>query len=126
MLNKEEECLKLLALVNERPRINVTSNKNWTKEIPADIPGIYIFFKNDNIPVYIGEAIDIKDRMGKFTGKSGHKGGYKEVKEILDLKNKQITFLYLEIHFGRKEFEEWYCGKNHLTLSNSIKKKIKR
>jgi excinuclease UvrABC nuclease subunit len=115
MFNKEEECLKLLALVNERPRINVTSNKSWAKDIP-NAPGIYIFFKNDNIPVYIGEAIDIKDRMRKFTGKSGHKGGYKEVKEILDLKNKQITFLYLEIYFG----------KNHLTLSNSIKKKIKK
>jgi GIY-YIG catalytic domain len=123
MLDKEYECSKLLDLINKRPRIKVSSNKSWAKEIEIDIPGIYIFFENE-IPIYVGETFDVKERMEKFTVKSGHRGGYLKLKNTLG--SKEITFTYLEVNFGRKEFEEWYCSKNDLALFNVIKKKIRK
>jgi GIY-YIG catalytic domain len=123
MFNQEEECLKLLELINKRPRIKVSRNKSWAKEIEINIPGIYIFFENKT-PRYVGETIDVKERMEKFTGKSGHRGGYLKLKKAL--RSKEITFTYLAVNFGRKEFEEWYCNKYDLTLFNVIKKKIRK
>ena len=108
MIDINEECSKILEEIKGKLPIPVSSDKLWAKGI-GNIAGVYIFFVN-NVPKYVGETFDIKKRMEKFTGKSGHKGGYLKLKNLLG--SGAITFKYLNVNFGRKEFEEWFYQTN--------------
>ncbi|MEO6508941.1 MAG: exonuclease domain-containing protein [Patescibacteria group bacterium] len=61
-LYSPEELLKAMTLVSKRPMLPPHLDKSLVENLPEK-PGVYIFYGEAGLPLYIGKSINIKERV---------------------------------------------------------------
>lgn len=133
-------------LLKTENRVPILLTRDWANSFPKDA-GVYCIFQN-GILKYVGETGSIRGRMSdllntknhnfrrllgreKFSDHNGYKkansyeGFIPEIEYSLNnwiINNCEVS--YLEIHIGRKEFEDWL--QEEYSLIDFLNKRKKR
>lgn len=134
----------LLDNLKNKEKINITLDRNWSKDFP-DKPGVYVFFEKSKI-VYTGETNSIKDRMRdildsrhhtlkrkigvlNFSHVNGFKKANSKTKFPLKIEGlvndwiiRKMKFSFLPTILGRKELEDLIINIYHPRY-NSVTKR---
>ncbi|GMN12213.1 hypothetical protein MTsPCn9_34700 [Croceitalea sp. MTPC9] len=126
---------KQLFAQNNRKKISL--NKDWPKSLNLNVPGVYVFFENNN-PCYVGETGSLSKRMNDIRNTKHHSlrrsfgtNHFKEnvnwskpssyvsfhpeiESELNFLIEKSLQVSLLPVELGRKELEEHICSKYNL------------
>lgn len=58
----EEQLSKAIAHCSRQPTLPIKLHNSFLESLPEN-PGVYIFYDGQNMPLYIGKSINIKDRV---------------------------------------------------------------
>lgn len=58
----EEELTKTINLILKRPSVPINLNISHLDELPEE-PGVYIFYGESEVPLYIGKSVNIRSRV---------------------------------------------------------------
>jgi len=122
-------------------RIKFSFDRKWSNNFPKKA-GIYAIFDSHKL-VYVGETANLKERMkevkrtinhsfrrklGKYLYKDAliEKGRFNDMieNELKDYYEKNLSFVYKEVTFGRLEIESYLIHRNK-GLLNSVGKRNK-
>ena len=124
-----------------KPKIKFSLDKNWSSKFPNNA-GLYAIFDKEKF-IYIGETANLRERMkdvrrtanhsfrrklGKHIDKDAKigKNKYNDLLEsqLNDYCEKDISFTFISVNFGRLEIES-YIMQRHEGLLNSLGKRDK-
>lgn len=111
------------------PALQPFGNDTWALTIP-DAPGVYVLWElSSGAPIYVGETASLAGRAADFGRYVNHSARRKLAAkfnldrsrelEISTTIRDRYRLSFVELHFGRKELEEYLTLKWRGTLINS-------